>query len=78
MINIVVITLGTIIGCIIGNKIFDGWHRKNKRVSGFENDNDMSLLTRTENDMKQLDMMFDDQVIRTLKNIQNHWCLKDQ
>lgn len=73
MIKIVAITLGTIIGTIIGNKIFDSLHRKNKRVGEFHKDNNMSLHTRTENDMKQLDMMFDDQVIRALRNIQNHW-----
>ena len=64
MINIVVIILGTIVGNIIGNEIFDSLYRKDKRVSDFHKDNDVSLHTRTENDMKQLDMMFDDQVIR--------------
>ena len=34
---------------------------------------DVSLRSRTENDMNQLDMMFDDQVIRILRDIQNHW-----
>ena len=67
MINIVAIILGTIVGNIIGNEIFDSLYRKDKRVSDFHKDNDVSLRTRTENDMKQLDMMFDDQVIRILR-----------
>ena len=73
MINIVAIILGTIVGNIIGNEIFDSLYRKDKRVSDFHKDNDVSLRTRTENDMKQLDMMFDDQVIMKLRDIQNHW-----
>lgn len=53
MINIVAIILGTIVGNIIGNEIFDSLYRKDKRVSDFHKDNDVSLRTRTENDMKQ-------------------------
>lgn len=42
MINIVAIILGTIVGNIIGNEIFDSLYRKDKRVSDFHKDNDVS------------------------------------
>lgn len=73
--NIVAIILGTIIGCIIGNKIFNCWYQKNK----YDNDFEMgSMLFHTRDEMQQLDviMMVNSQIIRELINIQNYYLPK--